>query len=57
MNDQDGPVVAEKIYSQLFKNEILDPDVVPYALDDAMRELREQGLRPSRWALFIHMGI
>lgn len=57
MNDQDGPIVAEKIYSQLFKNEILDPDVVPYALDDAMRELREQGLRPSRWALFIHMGI
>ncbi|KAF9458486.1 CHAT domain-containing protein, partial [Collybia nuda] len=57
MNDQDGPIVATKVYSQLFKNEVLDTDEVPYALDDAMRELRERGLRPSRWALFIHMGI
>ncbi|KAF9458485.1 CHAT domain-containing protein [Collybia nuda] len=57
MNDQDGPVVAEKVYSQLYKNETLDPDEIPYALDDATRDLREEGLRPSRWALFIHMGI
>jgi CHAT domain-containing protein len=59
MGDVDGPVVAKTVYSELFAGdeEILDFDVVPYALDDAVRELRCQGLEPSRWAPYIHFGM
>ncbi len=59
MNDEDGPRVAKTVYEQLFagEDELLDPDAVPYALDDATRRLREQGLSPSRWAQYIHLGM
>ncbi|PSR73512.1 hypothetical protein PHLCEN_2v10653, partial [Hermanssonia centrifuga] len=59
MNDEDGPRVAKTVYEQLFagEDELLDPDAVPYALDDATRKLREQGLSPSRWAQYIHLGM
>jgi hypothetical protein len=56
MNDEDGPKVAQHVYRQLFKNERLDLDDIPYALDDAMRMLQDQGVPASRWASFIHMG-
>jgi hypothetical protein len=54
-------VVAESIYSALFKagdlSEDLNPDDVPYALDNAVRKLRESGLDPSFWATYVHIGI
>jgi CHAT domain-containing protein len=59
MGDVDGPVVANAVYSELFAGdgEILDFDIVPYALDTAVRKLRAQGLEPSRWATYIHIGM
>jgi CHAT domain-containing protein len=59
MGDVDGPIVAETVYLELFAGDgdILDFDLVPYALDAAVRKLRAQGLEPSRWAPYIHMGI
>lgn len=59
MGDADGPIIAKKVYGELFAGDsaYLDPDIVPYALDAAVQELREKGLHPSRWASFVHVGI
>jgi hypothetical protein len=56
MNDIDGPFVALKVYKCLFENEMLDSNAIPYALDDAVKELRLQGVSPSRWATYVHIG-
>jgi hypothetical protein len=59
MRDLEGPDVADSIYSALFHDddsEYLDPDEVPYALDDAVRKMRESGLDPSFWATYVHIG-
>jgi hypothetical protein len=59
MNDNDGPEVATAVYQDLFrvKTKVPDPDTIPRALDAATRNMRKQGLHPSRWATYIHMGI
>jgi hypothetical protein len=61
MNDADGPLVAQLIYEALFpkvsEGEFLDHHAIPYALDDAIYELRKTGATPARWAPYIHMGI
>lgn len=58
MYDADGPRVADRVYRELLKNtERFDYDAVPRALDAAVRELREDGVSPNRWATWIHMGI
>jgi CHAT domain-containing protein len=59
MGDVDGPVVAEIVYRELFAGagNTVDFDIVPYALDTAIRKLRAQGLEPSRWAPYIHIGM
>jgi pilus assembly protein TadC len=49
-------MVAQRVYQRLFEKNRLDLDDVPYALDDAVRELRESGVSTSRWAPFVHMG-
>jgi hypothetical protein len=56
MGDADGPLVAEHIYSAFSSAAELDPDAIPYALDEAARVLRKKGLPPSRWATFVHIG-
>lgn len=58
MDDRDGPVVAKAVYAGLFNgaSDILKIDSVPYALDAVVTSLREQGLHPSRWAPYIHIG-
>jgi hypothetical protein len=56
MNDKEGPKVARCVYQLLFEKEQLDLDDIPYALDEAICQLREEGLPASRWALFVHMG-
>jgi hypothetical protein len=56
MSDEDGPKVAKRVYEQLFEKARLDLDDVPYALDEAVRMLREAGAPAERWALYVHMG-
>jgi hypothetical protein len=47
------------VYKELFAGEgdVMNFDVVPYALDAAVQKLRAQGLEPSRWAPYIHIGM
>lgn len=56
MNDRDGPIVAQIVYGELFKDGVMDVDVIPYALDRAVQKLRVEGVSPSRWAPYIHIG-
>jgi hypothetical protein len=56
MSDEDGPEVARGMYERLFKKDQLDLDDIPYALDGAVRALRERGVPAERWALYMHMG-
>lgn len=60
MNDNDGPEISRSIYQELFKDgkdRVLDPDLVPIALDLAVSKLQKQGVHPGRWATYIHIGI
>jgi hypothetical protein len=59
MRDVDGPLIVTTIYEQLFRgeSEFLNPDDIAYALDDAVQKLRRQGVHPTRWAPFIHIGL
>lgn len=62
MADVDGPQVARVVYEAIFKTEDnasstnIDPDSVAYGLDEAVRQLREAGVPPERWATFVHYG-
>jgi hypothetical protein len=57
MYDHDGPQVSQWFYETLLAKEEIDIDDIPYALDDAVRKLRDQqGTIPYRWATFVHMG-
>jgi hypothetical protein len=56
MHDEDGPGIAKSVYAELFRKETFDLDTIPYALDAAVRGLREGGALPSRWATFVHIG-
>jgi hypothetical protein len=56
MHDEDGPKVARRVYERLFEQGQLDLDDLRYALDDAVQMLRDAGVPPSCWALFVHMG-
>ena len=59
MEDVDGPMVAQRLYEELFRGdgEYLDPDCIPYALDAAVQELRQLHPNPCRWAPYIHLGM
>jgi hypothetical protein len=57
MNDLDGPFMAKLIYSRIFQDGKLDLDAVPYAVDNAVRQLRESGVPASRWATYVHFGV
>ena len=59
MNDNDGPLIARTIYEEIFKDPTasLDPEMIPYALDCAIQKLQQNGVHPSRWATYIHVGI
>jgi hypothetical protein len=56
MSDKDGPIIADYVYDALFKDATFDLNVVPYALDDAVRHLREHKVEAERWSVFVHMG-
>ncbi len=59
MTDSDGPLVAARVYKELFKSGDgnFDASDVAYALDEAVREVRSQDVHPSRWSTFVHLGI
>ena len=59
MGDTDGPFVAKRVYSELFREEsqFLDSDAVAYGLDAAVQDLRAKGIHPSRWGTYVHLGI
>jgi hypothetical protein len=56
MRDEDGPVVSKAFYEKLFEADTITADAIPYALDHAVRKLRESGAPVERWATFIHVG-
>jgi hypothetical protein len=56
MDDEDGPAVAKRVYERIFQNDYLDLDDVPYALDEAVRDLRDSSVSAERWASYVHMG-
>ncbi|KAJ7646374.1 CHAT domain-containing protein [Mycena polygramma] len=58
MNDSDGPIVAEIVYSHLFRD-CREPQAsdAAEALQLAVKELKERGVPYERWVPFIHMGI
>jgi CHAT domain-containing protein len=56
MGDSDGPAVAAHVYGELFSGDKLDPQVIPYALDEVIQTLRRNGVSAHRWATFIHIG-
>ncbi|KAJ6569774.1 CHAT domain-containing protein [Mycena vulgaris] len=58
MNDQDGPLVAEKVYSHLFR-EGRQPQArdTAEALQLAVEALKARKVPYERWIPFIHMGI
>ena len=59
MSDEDGAFVAKIVYKRLFSGDspTLDPNDVPYTLDEAVQEMRRRGLPIERWVPFIHLGI
>ncbi|KAJ7659016.1 CHAT domain-containing protein [Mycena polygramma] len=58
MNDQDGPTVAELLYSHIFRegNEPHANDAAE-ALQLAIKELRTRETPYERWVPFIHIGV
>jgi hypothetical protein len=56
MVDSDGPLVAKLFYEGLFARESITAGDIPYALDDAVAQLRKAGVPPERWATFVHIG-
>ncbi|KAJ7785152.1 hypothetical protein DFH07DRAFT_763759 [Mycena maculata] len=58
MNDEDGPLVAETVYSHLFRDG-RQPQAIDAAeaLHLAVNKLREKKVPYEHWILFIHMGV
>jgi hypothetical protein len=59
MDDRDGPTVVDFVYDELLRNypASIGLERIPYALDGAVRKLRDEGVHFSRWATYIHIGI
>ncbi|KAJ7713263.1 CHAT domain-containing protein [Mycena maculata] len=58
MNDQDGPVVAEAVYSHIFRGgQRPQASDAAEALQLAMNKLKAQKVPCQRWIPFIHMGV
>jgi hypothetical protein len=56
MYDMDGPKMAQWFYETLLENEKIELDDIPYALDAAVKRLRDSGASPARWATYVHFG-
>jgi hypothetical protein len=56
MYDQDGPQIARWVYESLLSQEKISLDDIPYALDEAVQKLRQNGASAQHWATFMHIG-
>lgn len=57
ISDDDGPQMAKWFYEEILGAEVIDTDTIAYALDTAVKKLREEsGASLYRWAPFILMG-
>ncbi|KAJ7842928.1 CHAT domain-containing protein, partial [Mycena leptocephala] len=58
MTDEDGPTVAETVYSHLFRDgQQLQASDAAVALQLAVKELRRRTIPYERWIPFIHIGV
>lgn len=57
INDNDGPQIAESFYQGIIKGDTVDFSHAAASLCRAVREGRESGMSPLRWAPFIHVGL
>jgi uncharacterized protein (DUF433 family) len=58
MDDRDGPIVADWVYDELLRDyPHVNLERVPFALDTAVRKLRDTGVHFSRWATYVHIGV
>ena len=66
MNDSLGTDIAKTLYEHLYSGDThkpLNPDLIAYALDEAVQKIRRKvvakgrHLLPSMWAPFIHIGL
>ena len=55
--DQDGPQVADDVYSELLRDGKADHTRAAYALHRAVQKLRLSGAPLLAWMPFIHMGV
>ncbi|KAF8998725.1 CHAT domain-containing protein [Cyathus striatus] len=58
IDDEDGPVVADKFYAHLFNGDPKNPDtaLAAEAVHNATRFLRDRKVGFERWVPFIHLG-
>ncbi|KAF7369513.1 hypothetical protein MVEN_00281100 [Mycena venus] len=57
MDDRDGPLVTEVVYSHLFRDGYPTPSSAAEALHIAIKTLRSNKVPYERWIPFIHMGV
>jgi CHAT domain-containing protein len=58
--DSDAPLVADEVYSQLFRYSEPDPTRAAHALHNAVKKLAKDSNRTKsflEWVPFIHIGI
>jgi CHAT domain-containing protein len=56
IRDDDGPRVAEVVYSRMLKDGKPNRREAAYALHDAVKQLRDSGAEFTSWVPFIHIG-
>jgi CHAT domain-containing protein len=56
IRDDDGPKIAEDVYSRIFKDGKPNRKEAAYALHEAVKRLRDSGAQCTSWVPFIHMG-
>jgi hypothetical protein len=58
-HDDDAAAVIEQVYKDigLMDSSEIDPNIVPYALNKAIRGLRKSGAPFTRFIPFIHIGL
>jgi CHAT domain-containing protein len=56
IRDEDGPKIAEDVYSRIFKDGKPNRKEAAYALHEAVKRLRESGAECTSWVPFIHIG-